>query len=253
MKQIVLAAALTATALTAAAQPAPKALAFYPRPVTEPAAYPVRREPDFMVLPVSNRPVTASSLTRARRISDLVEHYPEQWITKYVSTNVTVTRDGRTLSAGGENEVLTKKQVELLASAGLSDDLAIAIAYLYRNPITGHPDQYTMNLQFTVVPHRQAEFPGGQTQMIRSLKAFAMSRIMEDVPAADRFGTVRFTVDANGRIVNARVVKTSGNAAMERILLDAVNHMPDWKPAKEAGGRAVKQDFELRVNEFGGC
>ena len=59
---------------------------------------------------------------------------------------------------------------------------------------------------------------------------------------------VSFTVNEDGKIADAIVSKSSGDAATDKLLLKAINKMPKWKPAETADGTKVKQAFEFSVS-----
>lgn len=56
---------------------------------------------------------------------------------------------------------------------------------------------------------------------------------------------VEFVVDANGRVVDARIARGC-SAALDRAVLDAVRRMPDWSPGRQ-GDRPVAVRFTQPV------
>jgi TonB family protein len=65
-------------------------------------------------------------------------------------------------------------------------------------------------------------------------------------------GKVLFTVSEAGEIVNTKISKTSGDAKTDKLMIEAINKMPKWKPAENAKGIKVAQEFEFGVGR-GGC
>ena len=64
---------------------------------------------------------------------------------------------------------------------------------------------------------------------------------------------LRFVVNEEGAIDKAQITQTSGDAATDKLLLDVINKMPNWKAAEDAKGKKVKQEFVLSVGTNRGC
>jgi protein TonB len=58
--------------------------------------------------------------------------------------------------------------------------------------------------------------------------------------------TIKFVVNEDGSISNAKVVRAIGGGCEEEALR-VINSMPKWKPGKQ-NGKAVKVYFTLPVN-----
>ena len=65
-------------------------------------------------------------------------------------------------------------------------------------------------------------------------------------------GTIKFTINDQGFVSKASIGKTTKNANVYMQLIDAIKNMPRWKPAEDAQGSKVSQDFILTVGN-GGC
>ena len=120
--------------------------------------------------------------------------------------------------------------------------------FLFHSPILWFPRVNKPELFITVVPEIEAEYIGGYQELIKYLKVNVIDKISEPSVTAIRFqppfqsAKVIFTVNEEGKIVNATISKTSGDAKTDKILPDAINKMPKWKPANEKGIK-VKQEF----------
>jgi len=57
---------------------------------------------------------------------------------------------------------------------------------------------------------------------------------------------VRFIVDAEGRVLDPTVLKSSGHQALDNEALRVVGEMPAWKPA-QVGGKPVATFFTLPI------
>jgi outer membrane biosynthesis protein TonB len=64
---------------------------------------------------------------------------------------------------------------------------------------------------------------------------------------------VKFYVNKEGKIINPKVITTSGDKNVDQILIETISNMPNWNPAKDSNGVAVQQEFELHVGKMIGC
>jgi TonB family protein len=85
------------------------------------------------------------------------------------------------------------------------------------------------------------------------IKESAIRKISEIESNQMQPAFVKFTVNEAGVITNVRVTKISGDQKIDKLLLRANTNMPKWKPAQQANGINVKQEFELSVGNNGGC
>jgi TonB family protein len=109
-----------------------------------------------------------------------------------------------------------------------------------------------------VVPEIEAEYPNGAEHMTQYLRERVLSKI--DTTASNKYAfvtsAVRFTVNESGEIANAQIISGSlVDPKVNQLLLDAIHNMPKWKPAENAKGMKVKQEFELSLlgRSPGGC
>lgn len=86
----------------------------------------------------------------------------------------------------------------------------------------------------------QAEFPGGQAAMYKWLKDH-----VENFKGTSGQVVVMFTVDADGRVGDAQVVK-SGGSVLDEEAVRVVCSMPSWTPASIAG-KNVRQRLVLPI------
>ena len=109
-----------------------------------------------------------------------------------------------------------------------------------------------MHFEVTVVPEIEAEFIGGHEQLTQYLKENAIDKISETDSKTMQQAIVSFTVNEKGAITNAQISTTSGDPEIDKLLMKAITRMPKWKPAENAMGIKVKQDFQFTVGN-GGC
>ena len=93
----------------------------------------------------------------------------------------------------------------------------------------------------------QPEFPGGMKAL---MKYFADNikypRISRDNKSQGR-STVRFTVNADGSISDAEIVRSTGDMYLDKEALRVISEMPKWKPGKQ-NGKPVRVKSVLPVS-----
>ena len=152
------------------------------------------------------------------------------------------------MSAPGDNEILNEYQKDLLRTADLGSDISIHIIYKTDNSATREPMSSIIHYDVTVVPEVEAEYMTGTKELTQYLKKNAIDKISEATSKLLQPTIVTFTVNEEGKIADAQVVKSSGNAATDKLLLKTITKMPKWKPAETADGIKVKQAFEFSVS-----
>ena len=209
---------------------------------------------DYQVKGKYTRGVSQEKLELARSMSDLRAGYPSSWINEYVSTEIAVKKDGRISIARGSNETLSAEQQNLLQTAEVGSDIEVNVGYIYQNPVTGFPDIRKMHFVETVVPEVEAQFPGGYEDLRTYVDKNAIDKIADRL-SDDKmpFVLITFTVTEKGEISNAQIVQSSKDPEVDRVLLKAINRMPSWKPAENAVGIKIRQEFEFSLGSNDGC
>lgn len=81
------------------------------------------------------------------------------------------------------------------------------------------------------------------------MKQYMKEKVIDNIPSnitsSLRQAMVKFTVNEEGEIINARVSESTGDQDIDRLMLEGLNKMPKWIPAKNSSGEKVKQDFEF--------
>ena len=97
------------------------------------------------------------------------------------------------------------------------------------------------------VAEEQPEFPGGMKKLMEFLsKNIKYPRISRDNGSQGR-AIVRFTVNTDGSIQDAEVVKSSGDIYLDKEAIRLVESMPKWIPGRQSG-KPVRVKFTLPVN-----
>lgn len=180
----------------------------------------------------------------------------------YLSVNITSTHNGKTLTAHSSNDQLSLDQKRVLATADLNTNITIKVKFKYKdlaNDASGYEAKIIEgNVSVTVVPETEAQFPGGYTELRNQLTKSVMSKLPSGGAAENMYAdkisrtVVKFTVNEEGKVMDASISTTSTDPFLDILLVDAIYHLPKWKPAKNAKGQTVKQQFHFSMGS-GGC
>ena len=197
------------------------------------------------------RGVIKSRLNAAAKLEDLYDGYPTNWLKDYVSTEIVSASNGKKVKASGMNNALTSEQKKILSSADLGAEVLINIRYKSKNSATDKSEIRSMSLSVTVVPDNEADFKGGKVQMKKYFSETVIDKISSDHFTSLNPSMIKFTVNEDGDIINARITMSTGDQEIDRLILESVNKMPKWIPAKNSDGMKVKQDFEFVISNDG--
>jgi hypothetical protein len=199
-----------------------------------------------------NRSIKKSQFNNSKLIRDVVSGYPSNWISSYVSVEIIGTCAGKVFKASGLNEKLTLDQKQILSSIDLESNLVINVKYMYNDFRRNKFENSEMHVEMTVIPETEAEFIGGEKQLIDYLKLNSYSKLPVKKPTDFKGAIIKFTINEGGQIINAKATQKWGDTKTDQLLIDLINKMPRWKPAVNADGIKVKQDFVFSVG-VGGC
>lgn len=209
--------------------------------------------------------VTMKKLKNATLIDDLIAYYPSNWIKNYVSVEIISIHHGKEKKAIGPNNVLNSAQKSLLNSTEISSQLIIKVNFEEKNNVTDsiHPGQ--MQVSMSIVPEKEAEFLGGYEKMINYFKKVGKDKLDLSKAKKIKIGpnnievaepvSISFVVNELGETENIVIEKTSGDTKTDQFLIELIEKMPKWDPARDSKGKKVKQEFEFSVaegnNKFG--
>lgn len=200
-----------------------------------------------------SNPVKKIKLDEAKTMSDIIPDYPASWIDRYDSLAILATRNGKVLKAVSSNEQLSLEQKQLLYTIDMGSDISINIDFQYKNVLTDNIEIGTMNYSATLIPEIEAEFIGGDKLLRQYLKENAIDKIPTEDPKEPLKVIIKFTINEDGKVANAKITKESSYPKTDKLLLNAINKMPKWRPAENAKGIRVKQDFVFSVGNMFGC
>lgn len=198
------------------------------------------------------RGVSKEKLDVAKTLIDIRPGYPSSMIDAYTSTEISVTSNGTVMKATGYNDTLSADQQTILQMADVGSEINVEVGYVHQNPVTLLPDIREMHFVLSIVPEVEATYPGGCQELSSYLKRNAIDKIPDGFSKENKVAVVSFIVTETGGISNVQVSQSSSDPEIDRLLLKAINRMPNWIPAENAEGVKVQQEFEFIVGN-GGC
>ena len=111
-------------------------------------------------------------LTKSHSLRDFIPYYPANWITSYDSIEILTTCNGNKKRAISSSEELSSEQKIIFNTIDQGSDIYINIWYKYQNPLTDSLEKNQIHIKFTVVPFIEAEFDGGNKNMIKYFNSF---------------------------------------------------------------------------------
>lgn len=174
----------------------------------------------------------------------------------YVSVEISVNTNGTDLTFESASDKLNIEQKNILNNADLGTDIHIKIKFRYKKQEydnLGSDNKIVEGeLAVTVVPETEAKYPGGFKQLTEYLIENVINKISgTNYSEKLQQAIVKFTINEEGQVVNTKLFRTSTDPTANKLLLDAINKMPKWKPAENAKGIKVKQEFSIPFG--GGC
>lgn len=193
-----------------------------------------------------------AELQEVQTLLDLNKHYKTSWIREYLSVEVVTIQDGKLQKAVGKHELFNAEQKKLLTSADVHEQIVVNVQYIPENTLK-HNEPKDLSFAVSINPEKEAAFPGGQAELLRYLKLNAIDKIPEGTFKGYALTAIQFTVDEEGRIIDAQTFWPSEDEEVDKLLLETICNMPNWKPAEYANGRKVKQDLALTVGNMESC
>lgn len=202
-----------------------------------------------------SRPITMEKLIHAHTLSDIIPYYPASWIEEYESVEISATCDGQKVSVQSPTAELNTEQKNMLTAIDLGTEIFIKVDYRRKNMMTGEWENNQMNVTMTVLPRKEAVFPGGHEQLMAYLQEnskYKISSMKFDQLLEKAY--LHFTISEEGAVEDVVLKKTSGNLEMDALAVDLINKMPPWQPAENYKGERVRQEFDLLFGSpAGGC
>jgi len=175
-------------------------------------------------------------------------------IINYVSIEIFATCEGKTLRSQSANKTISTEQKNILNSTDLGTDIRIKIKFKFKYPLYDKVDTGVKEGEYsvTVVPETEAEYPGGSKKLTDYLIENVFNKIHDKKNTEKVHGAiVKFNINEEGQVVDVKMLRTSKEPKTDKLIIDAINRMPKWKPAKNAKGINIKQEFSIPFGNSG--
>lgn len=187
---------------------------------------PVQKAKIAFVLPLAAMTVAAFASQKVENLSEKVEQESEAFSS--VSDNPVVRAVGKTASVAAV-KVQEEKALEEASSLSMASDTA----------------ETKSGKEFPCIPETFPQFPGGHIALVEYLSKnikFPKEKEKENVRARV---VASFTVDKDGSITDAKIVRSQGEA-FDNEALRVINGMPKWIPGTQ-NGKAVSVKYTLPI------
>ena len=113
-------------------------------------------------------------------------------------------------------------------------------------PVEAPVEEEEEEVVFMVV-ETMPEFPGGQQALFKYLSENVKYPVIAQENGIQGRVICQFTVNKDGSIVDVQVVRSGGDASLDKEAVRVIKSMPKWKPGKQRG-KAVRVKYTVPVN-----
>ena len=114
------------------------------------------------------------------------------------------------------------------------------------SPVEAPVEEEEEEVVFVVV-ESMPEFPGGQQALFKYLSENVKYPVIAQENGIQGRVICQFVVNKDGSIVDVEVVRSGGDASLDKEAVRVIKSMPKWKPGKQRG-KAVRVKYTVPVN-----
>jgi len=199
------------------------------------------------------RPVKRSILHKSRTLNDFIEGYPVNWISAYISVEISSIDKGVEEKLVSENAILSIEQIAMLANLDIGAEVIVKVKYNTKDIITEVLEVNEMNVSLTVIPEVEAKYSGGYEKMITYLKKNSIDCVVALSNKGPKSLELKFLINEYGKAVDIKLIKKSGKIEVNNLLIELLENMPKWEAAKNLKTKNVSQQFNFRISSSNGC
>lgn len=101
--------------------------------------------------------------------------------------------------------------------------------------------------EYFMVVENMPEFPGGLQEMMKYISTTIKYPVIAQENGIQGRTICQFVVEKDGRVTNIQVVRSSGDASLDKEAVRVIGCMPRWKPGKQRG-KPVRVKYTVPVN-----
>ena len=121
-------------------------------------------------------------------------------------------------------------------------DVEVVIAAPVEAPVEEEEEEVVF-----MVVETMPEFPGGQQALFKYLSENVKYPVIAQENGIQGRVICQFVVNKDGSIVDVEVVRSGGDASLDKEAVRVIKSMPKWKPGKQRG-KAVRVKYTVPVN-----
>ena len=121
-------------------------------------------------------------------------------------------------------------------------DVEVVIAAPVEAPVEEEEEEVVF-----VVVETMPEFPGGQQALFKYLSENVKYPVIAQENGIQGRVICQFVVNKDGSIVDVEIVRSGGDASLDKEAVRVIKSMPKWKPGKQRG-KAVRVKYTVPVN-----
>jgi hypothetical protein len=171
-------------------------------------------------------PLNYDKLKEVKLITEIIPNCPTHWdkIIDIVSVRIIATCKGKTEEVVGTSNVLTVEQKNSLNTIDIGTRMTIKIKFKWKDTLSSIGENGKMidmnEFRVAVVPNIEAEYPGGFEQAKSYLKENVFNKIvtLNDTKKKRLWLFVKFTVNEEGKIIEAKLSSEKENTDAEKVL-----------------------------------
>lgn len=114
-------------------------------------------------------------------------------------------------------------------------------------PVQAEVVEEEVEEEIFVVVEKMPEFPGGQAALFKYLSENVKYPVIAQENGIQGRVICQFVVNKDGSIVDVEVVRSGGDASLDKEAIRVIKSMPKWKPGQQRG-QAVRVKYTVPVN-----
>ena len=121
-------------------------------------------------------------------------------------------------------------------------DVEVVIAPPVEAPVEDEVEE-----EIFVVVESMPEFPGGQQEMMKYIAETIKYPVIAQENGIQGRVICQFVIEKDGRVTDIQVVRSSGDASLDKEAERVIKTMPKWKPGKQRG-KPVRVKYTIPVS-----
>ena len=194
--------------------------------------------------------VTKRALSQAVSIRDIIPGMGTSFADHFKELHIK-TKDSEIETAKSETGMLTDEQRKLVKSFDAKTNFSVLADPYTKDWKTGKFRKDELTYAMSVIPTYEAHYPGGRYSARKYIQSFVKN--FDELIEGKKLdaGRVIFNVSKTGKVENIKLDSSCGIDKLDQYILNAVEEMKDWRPAKDYNGDIVEQQLVVFYGSMG--